>query len=304
MTEPDEDTTIKEPPRQAAVLFAELLGITELYAGAGDAAALQATTACHDRLEQAASPAKARVLKRIGPRLMLLAESADVAARAAVAMQAAASQLPAAAGGKPGLGIGFHYGRVIQNDDDVFGDTVNLAARLVEKAARGQILLVADTAEQVGSLYRRSIRRLLSVQLKGIDQELGLCEMVWRADEPATFYPLTADAEPPARVKLKLKYRGTKLVLKRIVEAVSLGRDPQCKVVIDDEHASRHHCTIQRRRDRFVLVDKSTNGTFVTIEGEQELALRRDEITLRKSGWICFGQSRSAGGDAMEFICD
>src|SRR6185503_1106941 len=269
--EPGEDTTIKEPPRQAAVMFAELLGIAELYAGAGDADALQATTACHDRLEQAAGPAKARVLKRIGPRLMLLAESADVAARAAVAMQVAASQLPAAAGGKPGVGIGFHYGRVIQNDDDVFGDTVNLAARLVEKAARGQILLVAETAEQVGSLYRRSIRRLLAVQLKGIDQELGLCEMVWRADEPATFYPFTADAEPPARVKLKLKYKGSKLVLKRIVEAVSLGRD------------------------RFVLVDKSTNGTFVTIEGEQELALRRDEITLRKSGWICFGQSRSAG---------
>ena len=285
-------------------MFAELLGIAELYAGAGDADALQATTACHDRLEQAAGPAKARVLKRIGPRLMLLAESADVAARAAVAMQVAASQLPAAPGGKPGLGIGFHYGRVIQNDDDVFGDTVNLAARLVEKAARGQILLVAETAEQVGSLYRRSIRRLLAVQLKGIDQELGLCEMVWRADEPATFYPFTADAEPPARVKLKLKYRGTKLVLKRIVEAVSLGRDAQCKVVIDDEHASRHHCTIQRRRDRFVLVDKSTNGTFVTIEGEQELAVRRDEVTLRKSGWIAFGQSRSAGGDVMEFHCD
>jgi len=285
-------------------MFAELLGIAELYAGAGDADALQATTACHDRLEQAAGPAKARVLKRIGPRLMLLAESADVAARAAVAMQVAASQLPAAPGGKPGLGIGFHYGRVIQNDDDVFGDTVNLAARLVEKAARGQILLVAETAEQVGSLYRRSIRRLLAVQLKGIDQELGLCEMVWRADEPATFYPFTADAEPPARVKLKLKYRGTKLVLKRIVEAVSLGRDAQCKVVIDDEHASRHHCTIQRRRDRFVLVDKSTNGTFVTIEGEQELAVRRDEVTLRKSGWIAFGQSRSAGGDVMEFQCD
>src|SRR6185295_20003980 len=237
-----------------------------------------------------------------GPRLMLLAESADVAARAAVAMQVAASQLPAAPGGKPGLGIGFHYGRVIQNDDDVFGDTVNLAARLVEKAARGQILLVAETAEQVGSLYRRSIRRLVSVQLKGIDQELGLCEMVWRADEPATFYPFNADAEPAVRVKLKLKYKGSKLVLKRITEAVSIGRDAGCKVVILDEHASRHHCTIQRRRDRFVLVDKSTNGTFVTFEGESELALRRDEVTLRKSGWICFGQSRSAAGeDVMEF---
>ena len=288
-------------------MFAELLGVAELYASDGDAAAQQATAACHDKLEQVvAGPAQARVLKRIGPRLMLIAENADVAARAAVAMQVAAGQFSAAAaGGRPGLGIGFHHGRVIQNDADVFGDTVNLAARLVEKAARGQILLVAETAEQVGSLYRRSIRRLLSVQLKGIDQELGLCEMVWRADEPATFYPFTADAEPAVRVKLKLRYRGTKLVLKRIVEAVSIGRDAGCKVVIEDEHASRHHCTIQRRRDRFVLVDKSTNGTFVTFEGEQELALRRDEITLRKSGWICFGQSRSAAGDdVMEFVCD
>lgn len=292
--EPDEEITVKEPPREAAVIFAELL----------EADTPEAIAACHDELEKAV-PAQARVLKRIGPRLMLIAENADVAARAAVALQVAAGQFPAAAGGKPGLGIGFHHGRVIQNADDVFGDTVNLAARLVEKAARGQILLIAETAEQVGSLYRRSIRRLLSVQLKGIDQELGLCEMVWRADEPATFYPFTADAEPAVRVKLKLKYRGTKLVLKRIVEAVSIGRDAACKVVVQDEHASRHHCSIQRRRERFVLVDKSTNGTFVTFEGEPELALRRDEITLRKRGWICFGQSRSAAGDdVMEFVCD
>jgi len=293
--QPDEETTVQEPPREAAVIFAELV----------DAASQDAIGACHDELEKAALPTQARVLKRIGPRLMLLAESADVAARAAVAMQVAAARFPAAAGGKPGVGIGFHFGRVIQNEADVFGDTVNLAARLVEKAARGQILLIADTAERVGSLYRRSIRRLVSVQLKGIDQELGLCEVVWRADEPATFYPFNAEAEPAARVKLKLRYRGTKLVLKRIVEAVSIGRDAACKVVIKDEHASRHHCTIQRRRDRFVLVDKSTNGTFVTFEGEQELALRRDEITLRKTGWICFGQPRSAAGeDVMEFACD
>src|SRR6185503_11676652 len=293
--QPDEETTVQEPPREAAVIFAELV----------DAASQDAIGACHDELEKAALPTQARVLKRIGPRLMLLAESADVAARAAVAMQVAAARFPAAAGGKPGVGIGFHFGRVIQNEADVFGDTVNLAARLVEKAARGQILLIADTAERVGSLYRRSIRRLLSVQLKGIDQELGLCEVVWRADEPATFYPFNADAEPAARVKLKLRYRGTKLVLKRIVEAVSIGRDAACKVVIQDEHASRHHCTIQRRRDRFVLVDKRTNGTFVTFEGEQELGLRRDEITLRKNGWISFGQPRSAAGeDVMEFVCD
>lgn len=288
-----------EPSREAAVMFAELIGAAELSAHAGEAAAHAAITPCLDALQEAAASAGARVVKRIGGRLMLLASSADMAARSAVAMQVAAGQFAA----KLGLGVGFHYGPVIQRDADVFGDTVNLAARLVEQAARGQILLAADTAELVGSLYRRSIRRLYAVQLKGIEEELPLCEMVWRADEPATFYPFDASSEPK-RAKLKLKYRGTKLVLRRITETVAIGRDPACAMVIDDEHASRHHCTIQRRHSNFVLADKSTNGTFVTVEGEEEVVLHREEITLRKSGSISFGQPRSAGGEALEFTCD
>ena len=98
-------------------------------------------------------------------------------------------------------------------------------------------------------------------------------------------------------------YRGNKLVLRRIVEAVTIGRDPGCKVVIEDEHASRHHCTIQRRYNHFVLADKSTNGTFVQVEGEEDHA-QRDEMTLRKKGWISFGQPRSSGGESLEFVCD
>ena len=300
--EPSEEP-IQEPGRETAVMFAELIGAAELYARAGDAAAHEAIEPCLEKLQQTAASVKARVVKRIGSRLMLLADSADAAARAAVAMQVAAGDFPAAGTTRLGLGVGFHYGPVIQDNADVFGDTVNLAARLVEQAARGQILLAADTAELVGSLYRRSIRRLYSVQLKGIEEELELCEIVWRADEPATFYPFDSATEP-TRAKLKLKYRGNKLVLRRILEAVSIGRDAGCAMVIDDEHASRHHCTIQRRHANFVLADKSTNGTFVTIEGEGEVVLHRDEITLRKNGWISFGQPRSAGGEALEFFCD
>jgi len=292
-----------EPGRETAVIFAELIGAAELYAREGDAAAHQAISHCVEKLEQTAAGAGARVVKRIGGRLMVLAESADAAARAAVALQVAAGEFPAAGARNLGLGIGFHYGPVIQQEADVFGDTVNVAARLVEQAARGQILLAGETAAGVGSLYRRSIRRLYSMPLKGLQEELELCELVWRADEPATFYPFDAAAEP-GRAKLKLKYRGQKLVLRRILEALTIGRDARCSLVVDDEHASRHHCTIQRRHDHFVLADKSTNGTFVTVEGEPELMLQRDEITLRKHGWISFGRPRSAEGEAVEFFCD
>ncbi|HYI86468.1 MAG TPA: adenylate/guanylate cyclase domain-containing protein [Burkholderiales bacterium] len=299
----DIDSTPPPPNREAAVMFAELVGAAELYARLGDAVAHDAIAPCVEKLQQTAESTKARFVKRIGGRLMLLSESADAAARTAVAMQVAAGDFPATGDTRLGLGVGFHYGPVIQNNADVFGDTVNLAARLVEQAARGQILLASETAEQVGSLYRRSIRRLYAVQLKGLEEELSLCEMVWRADEPATFYPFDA-ASVPVRAKLKLKYRGNKMVLRRILEAFTIGRDPGCGLVIDNEHASRHHCTIQRRHAHFVLADKSTNGTFVTVEGEEEAILHREEFTLRKSGWISFGQPRSAGGEALEFICD
>ena len=297
---PDE-TPIPRPRREAAVLFAEISGAAELQARAGDAAQ-QTIGACLDLIQAAST--RTRVVKRFGPRLMLLADGADSAARVATAMQIALRAYPAAEANKLGLGIGFHFGPVIQDNADVFGDTVNLAARLVEQAAQGQILLAEGTAQQVLPPYRSSIRRLYPVRLKGFEGELMLCEIVWRGDEAATLAPFDA-VPPPRRAKLKLVYRGEKLVLRRTVEEVTLGRDAGCRIVVDGEHASRHHCTIERRHDHFVLSDKSTNGTFVTIEGDQELALRRDEFTLRKSGWISFGQPRAAAGeDVMEFVCD
>ena len=297
---PDE-TPIPRPRREAAVLFAEISGAAELQARAGDAAQ-QTIGACLDLIQAAST--RTRVVKRFGPRLMLLADGADSAARVATAMQIALRAYPAAEANKLGLGIGFHFGPVIQDNADVFGDTVNLAARLVEQAAQGQILLAEGTAQQVQPPYRSSIRRLYPVRLKGFEGELMLCEIVWRGDEAATLAPFDA-VSPPPRAKLKLVYRGEKLVLRRTVEEVTLGRDAGCRIVVDGEHASRHHCTIERRHDHFVLSDKSTNGTFVTFEGDQELALRRDEITLRKSGWISFGQPRAAAGeDVMEFVCD
>jgi adenylate cyclase len=239
-------------------------------------------------------------------------DHAALAARAALALQREAAEVAADRPDWPRFRVGVNSGEVVaavigaesgHRKHGLVGDTVNLAARLVEQAAQGQILLAEATAAQVQPPYRRSIRRLYPVRLKGFEEELTLCEIVWAGDEAATFHPFDA-VSPPARAKLTLVYRGKKLVLRRTVEEITIGRDAACKLWVDGEHASRHHCTIERRRDRFVLADKSTNGTFVTFEGEPEFALRRDELSLRKRGWISFGQSRSAGGEVMEFDCD
>ena len=288
--------------QENAVLFAELIGAPELYARAGDAAAHRAIIDCTGRLGEAAAACDSRVIKTIGSRLMVLAPSGDAAARAAVAMQVAAGEFPVTAASRLELGVGFHYGPVIHQQEDIFGDTVNLAARLVEQAAKGQVLFAAETAEALSAPYRRLMRRLYSIPLKGRTEEVSLCELVWRTDAAATFLPPDGATKPPP-ARLTLKYRGANLVLQNGFEALTIGREGGCGLVVGHAQASRHHCTIQRRNDHFVLADRSTNGTYITVEGEGEMRLDHAELTLRRRGWISFGSPRGAV-EAVEFDCD
>src|SRR3989475_12868427 len=128
-----------EESRQTTVLFADVSGSTKLYETAGDAAALTAIGRCIERMRKAAESTGGRVVKTIGDEVMVLFPSPDAAAGAASEMHATIEQLPEIGGTRLGVRIGFHSGPVIQRDHDVFGDTVNMAARLCELAADVQI---------------------------------------------------------------------------------------------------------------------------------------------------------------------
>jgi len=73
---------------------------------------------------------------------------------------------------------------------------------------------------------------------------------------------------------------------------------------VHDEMASRQHCTIERRQEQFVLRDHSTNGTYVSFDGDVEITVRRSEVSLRRHGWISFGQPRKPGVEVVEFFID
>jgi predicted component of type VI protein secretion system len=86
--------------------------------------------------------------------------------------------------------------------------------------------------------------------------------------------------------------------------ALRLGRDAACDIVIVDPRVSRQHARIEKRRDKFMLIDQSANGTYVAVNGEAEICLRREELVLRASGRICVGH-RTGDADAIvvEFYC-
>ena len=101
-----------------------------------------------------------------------------------------------------------------------------------------------------------------------------------------------------AASSLTLIYGASSLKLDAEQKSVSLGRDAGNDLMVPDKMASRVHCKIEFRRGNFFLVDQSTNGTYVTLAGDAEVLLKREQIMLRGHGVICLGQA-SASKDAQ-----
>lgn len=293
-----------EQVSEVSVLFADVSGSTKLYETAGDAVAHAAIEKCVSIMRDKTLGAKGRVIKTIGDEVMSAFATADQAADAAIEMQSAISELPPVGNTQIGVRIGFNHGPVVERDGDVFGDAVNLAARLAGVATKGQIITARDTVMLMSPMLKAATRAITTIQVKGKAQEIQVYELIWQQSEDMTTLASQKSVYKPKNAKLRLLAQGSELVLSTERPTLALGRDAAADLVIKERMASRAHGKIERRLDKFILTDHSANGTFVTIEGDKEIVLRREEFTLRGHGWIAFGQSRASATDVIEFFCE
>lgn len=289
---------------EGVVLFADLSGSTRLYESAGDAVAAAAVERCMQIFREKTEAAGGRVIKTIGDAVMSVFENANAAADAAIDIQVGLDALEPVAGTKLGARVGFHFGPAVDRDGDLFGDTVNVASRLTDLASEGQIITSLETVELVNPVLREYCRPLYSIQVKGKANEVAICEILWRTTDEATTLMAGRSASAAGPATLRLRYRDLEVVLGVGRSSLNLGRDKSAELVIEDPMASRAHAKIERRMDKFVLVDYSANGTYVTVEGDPEILLRREEFLLRRRGWIALGQSRNTTTEVLEFVCE
>ena len=130
---------------QLAVLFADVVGSTRLYETFGDDQAKRMIDECLDLLRGVIQQYGGRVIKTIGDEVMCVLPSADSGCLAATDMHHKIMALPMVAKVKRSIRIGFHFGPVIEENNDVFGDTVNLAARMAGLAKGMQIITTGAT---------------------------------------------------------------------------------------------------------------------------------------------------------------
>jgi adenylate cyclase len=293
-----------EQVSEASVLFADVSGSTKLYETAGDTVAHAAIEKCVNLMREKTVNAKGRVIKTIGDEVMSAFPNADAAADAAIEMQSAISEMPPVGNTQIGIRIGFNHGPVVERDGDVFGDAVNLAARLAGVATKGQIITARDTVMMMSPMLKAATRAITTIQVKGKAQEIQVYELIWQQSEDMTTLASQKSVYKPKNAKLRLMVQGNEVILSSERPGVALGRDASADLVIKERMASRAHGKIERRLDKYILTDHSANGTFITIEGDKEIVLRREEFTLRGHGWIAFGQSRATATDVLEFFCE
>jgi len=289
-------------PHSCAVLFADISGSTRLYEELGDALALSRIDGCLRLLRDAALEFDGRVVKTTGDGVMCSYEQAEAALHAARFMQVRLAE-QAALGGPPlAIHVGCHYGSVLENDGDLYGDCVNVAVRVVGLAKAGQVIATHEMFGRVGGGLRSRMRLLDHVAVKGKREPLAIYELSWQDSDDLTTLGTRLE-EAPSR--LKLVFRNRELWFDATGgNALRLGRAAACDIVIVDRRVSRQHARIEKRRDKFMLIDQSANGTYVLANAEAEICLRREELVLRGSGQICIGH-RTGDADAIvvEFHC-
>jgi len=235
--------------------------------------------------------------------VMAVFDSAEAGMDAASSMQQKVDDLPPVRGIKLSIRIGFHFGPAIEDAKDVFGDTVNTAARMAGLAKAGQIITTGETVGILPALLQQSTREIDALSVKGKAEDVRVSEVIWQESDDLTMKSANVAPAPIAAV-LTLRHGGDEMKLDASHGVFSLGRDAACEIIINDRRASRTHARIERRRDKFVLIDQSTNGTYVTFNGEVEFALKREEVILRSKGQISFGHAFAEGGEVVEFRVD
>jgi hypothetical protein len=170
-------------------------------------------------------------------------------------------------------------------------------------ASKGQIITSLETVQSLEPIQRLDCRTLYEIAVKGKEKNVAICELLWTDTDDAT-QVVSAHASTDGGDSLRIVYRTRVVSLGADNPSIVLGRDATADLVVPDRMASRTHCVIEKRQDKFVLTDRSANGTFVTIDGDRELVLRREETLLRNHGYIALGQSRASATELVEFFCE
>lgn len=164
---------------EATLVFTDLVGFSTWSLEAGDDAALSLLRQVSRAVEPPLLDEGGHIVKRMGDGIMAVFRRPDVAVRAALAADEAMKSVEVA-GYRPRMRLGIHTGRPQRLAADWLGVDVNIAARVMERATKGGIMISSSALELVsqqeldalGVVAKRARKSVFSAKTPGIPPEL------------------------------------------------------------------------------------------------------------------------------------
>ncbi|MBL8675169.1 MAG: hypothetical protein JNL07_09800 [Rhodospirillales bacterium] len=187
--------------RLSAIVSADVVGFSRMVE-ADETTTLSAVAGIYvNVVKPAVSRHGGRVVKTAGDSALMEFESAVDAVRCAVEIQegvtAGGAGVPAER--RVALRVGINVADVVVDGDDIFGDGINVAARLQGLAEPGGILVSDRVREDVAGKFERPLRDLGWRGVRNIARPLRVWSVDWSAAPAARPAPAAVASDAPAR---------------------------------------------------------------------------------------------------------
>jgi hypothetical protein len=256
-------------------------------------------------LAEAVEENHGEVIQTIGDEVMCIFQNANDAANAALAMHEAMDARPPISEGSfgsIGVYVRIDTGPVIREGMEIFGNVVNNAAKMKVLAKPRQTLVTQETLDCLSPEHTRLTRLVCSLPKKGKSGMSVIYEYIWENDG----LTLMANNKPRSseqRPVLILKCGPRLIEIDETRPELTIGRMPSNDLLLDYPRISRWHASVEYRRGKFMLIDASSNGTFVRISGNDPVYLIHDELQLHEEGIISLGREAAPNSPgALHFL--
>ncbi len=284
----------------STMVFADISGSTALYEALGNERATEAVTQVTQWIGDTIEAHGGRVVKKLGDGVLGVFGDASSAVSAMATMlrqhKVRLDRWPHPL--RMEIRVGVASGEVVDVDGDCYGDAVNVASRLCERAGPAEIWATETTVLLAGTAPDVWYRKLGMMDIRGKAELLMLYHVEWREDEAPDSLTMQAalvsNFAPVDSIlgQIQFSWHGVDRTFTSSDAPVMVGRAEHAQLRINDPRVSRLHARIDWRNSGFVLTDMSSFGTWVRFEGsDSPVRLRRDACILHGAGHIALGVS-------------
>jgi len=299
----ERDPQAPEANSEAFIFFADVCQSTVLYDRLGDEEAADLMMRCLEQTATHISDNHGRLIETRGDEVLCLFDDAGDALQAAREIHELVRQDQHLASYAMAFRIGIHHGPLIESGGNLYGDAVNVAARLAAKAKADQTVLSGEVLARFPDQLENQVRPLGAASVRGKRGTRELFELLNQSATGEITEVSSREQSEKRSFLLTLNFENRQKRLTPVLVRHLLGRGKDCDLRVDHPSVSRHHAEIRFRNGHFYLFDVSTNGSRVRTDSGA-VTVHRSDLRLPQSGKIILGRTETEPRLQISFVTD